>query len=81
MRTYNWYLFTVLPSSNPVGAIGSGYPTDVYDCKRLSLPVPRQKMAQFCSMMFIELPDGCCYEDRNTWNTFPVSEQKIRLSN
>jgi hypothetical protein len=31
--------------------------------------------------MFIDLPDGYCYGARNTWNTFPVSEQKITLSN
>jgi hypothetical protein len=24
-------------------------------------------------MMFIDLLDGCCNGDRNTWNTFPVS--------
>jgi hypothetical protein len=29
--------------------------------------------------MFIDLPDGCCYGDKNTWNTIPVSEQKNTL--
>jgi hypothetical protein len=70
-----------LPSSNPVGEIGSGYPTNVFDCDRLSLPILRQKMTQSCGMMFIDLPDGCRYGDQNTWNTFPVSEQKMTLSN
>ncbi len=28
-------------------------------------------------MMFIDFLDGCWYADQNTWNTFPVSEQKI----
>jgi hypothetical protein len=32
-------------------------------------------------MMIIDLPDGCCYGDQNTWNIFPVSEQKITLNN
>jgi hypothetical protein len=27
----------VLPSANPIGEIGSGYPTNVYDGDRLSL--------------------------------------------
>jgi hypothetical protein len=40
----------------------------------------RQKMAH-CGMMFIDLPDGCCYGDQNTWNKFPVSKQKITLNN
>jgi hypothetical protein len=31
-------------------------------------------------MMFIDLPDGCWYGDWNTWNTIPVSGQKITLS-
>jgi hypothetical protein len=69
----------VSPSSNPVGKIGSGYPAHGYDCNRLLLPILRQKMAQSCGIMFVDLPDGCCYDDRNTWNTFPVSEQKITL--
>jgi hypothetical protein len=38
-------------------------------------------MGQSCGMMFIDLLDGCCYGDRNTWNTFPESDQKITLSN
>ncbi len=63
----------VLPSSDPVEEIGSRYRTNVYDCNRLSLLIIRQKMAQSCGMMFIDL--------QNTWNTFPVSEQKIILSN
>jgi hypothetical protein len=29
--------------------------------------------------MFIDLPDSCCYGDRNMWNTFPVSGHKITL--
>jgi hypothetical protein len=36
----------------------------------------RQKQVQSCGMMFIAVPDGCCYGDQNTWNTFPGSEQK-----
>ncbi len=71
----------VSPSSNPVGEIGSGYPTNVFDCNRLSLPILRQKIAQSWGMMFIDLPDGCCCWDQNIWNTFQVSEQKITLSN
>ncbi len=47
----------------------------------LSLPILRQKMAQSFGMMFIGLPDGCCYRDRNTSNTYPVSDQKITLNN
>jgi hypothetical protein len=72
---------TVSPSSNPVGEIGAGYPTNVYDCNRLSVPILRQKMAQSYGMMFIDLPDCCCYGDENTQNTFPVSAQKITQSN
>jgi hypothetical protein len=34
-----------LASANPIGEIGSGYPTNVYDGNRLSLPILRQKMA------------------------------------
>jgi hypothetical protein len=30
-------------------------------------------------MMFIALLDGCRYGDQNTWNTIPVSGQKITL--
>jgi hypothetical protein len=71
----------VSPCGNPVGEIGSRYSTYVYDCNRFSLPKLRQKMVQSCGMMFINLPDGCCYGDRNTWNTFPVSKQKIILNN
>ncbi len=29
-------------------------------------------------MMFIDLLDGCCSGDRNTWNTFPVSLNQTR---
>ncbi len=32
-------------------------------------------------MMFIDLLDGCWYGDQNTWNTIPVSGQKITLNN
>jgi hypothetical protein len=35
----------VSPSANPIGDIGSGYPTNVYDGNRLSPPILRQKMA------------------------------------
>ncbi len=70
----------VLPSSNPVGEIGSGYPTNIYDGNSLSLPILRQKMAKSCGMMFIDLPDGGCYRDQNTWNKFLASEQKIILN-
>jgi hypothetical protein len=38
-------------------------------------------MAQSCGMMFIDLLDDSCYGDRNAWNTFPVSGQKITLNN
>jgi hypothetical protein len=71
------------PLLTPVGETGSGYPTNVYDCNKLSLPILRQKMAQSCGRMFIDLPDGCCYRDQNTSisSIFPVSEQKIILSN
>jgi hypothetical protein len=34
------------PLLNPIGEIGSGYPTDVDDGNRTSLPILRQKMAQ-----------------------------------
>jgi hypothetical protein len=71
----------VSSSSSPVGQIVSGYPNNVYNCNRLSLPKLRQKMAQSCGMMFIDLWDGCFYGGWYTWNTFPVSEQKITLSN
>jgi hypothetical protein len=43
--------------------IGVGYPTNVYDCNRLSLSIQGQKMVQSCGLMFIDLPDGCCYGD------------------
>jgi hypothetical protein len=66
---------------NPVGEIGSGYPTNVYDASRFSLPILRQNMAEPGCIMFIDLPDGYFYGDQNTWNTFLVSEQKISLSN
>jgi hypothetical protein len=49
----------VLPSANLIGEIGSGYPTNVYDGNRLSLPLLTQKMAQSCGMMFLDLPYGC----------------------
>jgi hypothetical protein len=52
---------SVSSSSNTVGEIGSGYPTNVYDGNRLSLPKLGQKMVQSCGRMFIDLPDGCCY--------------------
>ncbi len=55
----------VLPSANSIGEIGSRYPTNVSDSNRLSLPILRQKMMQSCGMMFIDLPDGCWYGDRN----------------
>jgi hypothetical protein len=67
----------VSPSSNPVGEIGSGYLTNVYNCNRLSLLILRQDGA----VLTIDLPDGCCYGDQNTWKTFQVSEQKITPSN
>jgi hypothetical protein len=35
----------VLPSTNPIGEIGSRYPTSVYGGIRLLLPLLRQKMA------------------------------------
>jgi hypothetical protein len=38
-------------------------------------------MAQSCGMMFNDLLDDSCYGDKNAWNTFPVSGQKITLSN
>jgi hypothetical protein len=47
----------------------------------IGLPILRQKMAQSGGMTFIDLPDGCCYGDLNTWKRFPVSEQKITLNN
>jgi hypothetical protein len=53
----------VSPSSDLIREIASGYPTNVYDCNRLLLLTLRQKMAQTCGMMFIDLPDGCCYGD------------------
>jgi hypothetical protein len=56
--------------------IGSGYSTDVYDGNRPLLPILRQKMA----LSDLCLPDGCLYGDRNTWNTIPISGQKITLS-
>jgi hypothetical protein len=34
-----------LSSANPIGETGSGYPTNVYDGNRLSLPILRQKIA------------------------------------
>ncbi len=36
----------VLPSLIPKGEICSGYPSSVYDCNWLSLPILRQKQAQ-----------------------------------
>ncbi len=69
------------PSSNPIGEICSRYPTNVYDSNIFSLPILRQKIAQSCGMVFIDLPDRCCYGDWNTWNTFNASEQKITLNN
>ncbi len=51
----------VSSSSSPVGQIDSGYPNNVYDCNRLTLPKLRQKMAHSCGMMFVDLWDGCCY--------------------
>ncbi len=61
---------TCLTLFDPNGDTGSGYPFEFYDCNI------RQKQAQSCGLMFIDLPDGCCYGDKNTWNTFPVSGQK-----
>jgi hypothetical protein len=37
---------TVSPSLTPNGEIGSRYPSNVYDCNRLSLPILRQKQVQ-----------------------------------
>ncbi len=54
-------------------------PSNVYDCNRLLLPILRQKLAQALCVIFIDLPDGYCTGDHNTWNTFPVSEQKWHL--
>jgi hypothetical protein len=71
----------VSPSCNPVGGIGSRNPANVYDGNRLSLPILRQKMVQSCGLMYVVLPDGYCYGDQNTLNTFSVSEQKIKLNN
>ncbi len=34
------------PPLNPTGEIGSGYPTNIYDDNRLSLPILREKMVQ-----------------------------------
>ncbi len=42
-RFFSW---PVSPSGNPIGDIGSGYPTHVYSGYRLSLAIPRHKMAQ-----------------------------------
>ncbi len=55
----------VLPTSNPVGEIGSGYPSNDYDGNRPSLPILRQKMAQSYAMKYIDLPDGCCFGNRS----------------
>ncbi len=41
---------SVLPSANPIGEIGSGYHTNVYDGNRHSLPILRQKMARSCGL-------------------------------
>jgi hypothetical protein len=42
---YPWAFRPIgLASANPIGEIGSGYPTNVYDGNRLSLPILRQKM-------------------------------------
>jgi hypothetical protein len=68
---------TVLPSSNPVGKIGSRYSTNILLLAFYTKT--KDGMAQSCGMMFIDLLDGCCYGDQNTCNTFPVSEQKITL--
>jgi hypothetical protein len=39
------YVCIVLPSANSIREISSGYPTNVYDGKRLLLPILRKKMA------------------------------------
>jgi hypothetical protein len=39
------FFVPVSPSSTPKGEIGSGYPSNVYDRNRLSLPIQRQKQA------------------------------------
>ncbi len=75
----------VLPSANSIGDIGSGYPANLYDGTGLSFPILCQTKdgAVWC-MMFIDLLDGCFWWvewDRNSWNTIPVSEQKITLNN
>ncbi len=61
VNTYTGYTVCASHSSNPVEEIGSGYSTYVYDDNRLSLPVLREKMVQSYVMIFIDLPDGCCY--------------------
>jgi hypothetical protein len=69
----------VSPSANWFGEIG------------LDIPLMSMMVIGFCSytntedgavwcMMFIDLPDGCWFGDRNTWNTIPVSGEKIMLS-
>ncbi len=76
---------SVLPSANSIGDTGSGYPANVYDGNRLSLPILcKTKYGAVWCMMFIDLLDGCflwveCA--RNSWITIPVSEQKITLNN
>jgi hypothetical protein len=50
----------------PNREIVSGYLSNVYDGNRLSLPILRQKQAQVLCVMFIDSPDGCSNEDRNT---------------
>ncbi len=68
---------------NPIREIGSVYPTNVYDGNRLSLPIPRQNMAQYglWCLVTCQMVDVCDFGDQNTWNTIPVSEQKIILNN
>ncbi len=80
IKTYNkthcpLSVIPVSPSSNPVREIGSGYPTNVYDCNRLLLPIlHKSKDVQSCGMMFIDLLDGCCYGDQNTLSRVMVKK-------
>jgi hypothetical protein len=69
------------PPLNPTGEIGSGYPTNIYDDNRLSLPILRKKMVQSYDLMYVVLPDGYCNGDQNTLNKLSVSEKKITLNN
>jgi hypothetical protein len=70
------------PSLTRFGEIGTGYPTNVYKCNRLLLPILRQKMAlSDVQYDVFDLPYGCQYGDQNTWNTIQISGQKIRMSN